>query len=89
MVTVGGFKRKGEELGGVGKRVGRSWEENWEEFGYSSSLAGVLGKITRHEEWGVSCSSSLWSLSSCPWHREPGKCLARSFYNYGISGCKV
>jgi hypothetical protein len=74
--------RNWEELGGG---VGRSWEE----FGYSSSLAGVLGKITRYEEWGVSCSSSLWSLSPCPWHREPGKLLARSFYNYRISGCKV
>ena len=77
--------RNWEELGGVGRRVGKSWEE----FGYSSSLEGVLGKITRHEEWGVSCSSSLWSLSPCPWHEEPGKRLARSFYNYHISGYKV
>jgi len=38
------------EVGGVGRRVGRSWEE----FGHSASLAGVLGKITRHEEWRVS-----------------------------------
>ena len=30
--------------------IGRSWEESGEELGYISSLVGVLGKITRHEE---------------------------------------
>jgi hypothetical protein len=29
VVAVGGFLRKSEELGGVGRRVGRSWEESW------------------------------------------------------------
>jgi hypothetical protein len=30
--------------------IGRSWEESGEELGYISSLVGVLGKSTRHEE---------------------------------------
>jgi hypothetical protein len=32
---------------------------------------------------------SGWGREGCPWHREPGKSLARSFYNYCISDCKV
>jgi hypothetical protein len=38
-------------LGGVGRRVGRSWEESW------------LQLLSLAREWGVSCSSSL---SPCP-----------------------
>jgi hypothetical protein len=47
--------------------------------GYSSSLAGGGGEAV----------APLQRLSPCPWYREPGKHLARSSYNYRISGCKA
>jgi hypothetical protein len=49
-------------LGGVGRRVGRSWEE-------SSSLSGVLGEIYKA---GVGSELFLNFYLPCPQHRKAG-----------------
>jgi hypothetical protein len=61
-------------LGGVGRRVGRSWEELGGELATSSFLARW------REGEGSELQPPLWRLSPCP---------CRSSYNYCISGCKA